>query len=67
MGPRQRAPGNAIPIDILVPAEVLAGLEFLGRHDFAPVIVAGPVPAEWLAQALVHADVEVGHDEDRCL
>ena len=58
---------NAVAIDILVAAEVPARFKFLGGHDFAAVVVAAAVPGERRAQALVHADVEVGHDEDRRL
>ena len=64
VGAWQRAPGDPVAVDVLVASEILAGFEFFGGHDFAAVILARIVPVEGLAQALVHADVEVGHEED---
>ena len=63
----QRAPGNAVAIDILVAAEVAAGFELFGAHHLAAVEAARIVPGEGFAQPLVHADVQVGHHEHRRL
>ena len=67
MRARQGTPGDAIAVDILVTAEILAGFQFFGRHHLAAVIAARIVPDERLAQALIHADVQIGHDKDRRL
>jgi len=62
----QRAPGDAVAIDILVAGE-FALLQVLRAHDLAAVVVAAVVPGERRAQALVHADVEIAHHEHRRL
>ena len=59
--------GDAVPVDVEVAAELLAGLELLEAHDFAAVVPAGVVPSERRAEPLVHADVEVVQDEHRRL
>jgi hypothetical protein len=61
------APGNAVAVDVEVAAEVLAGIQHLGGHHLAAVVARAVVPVEGLAQAVVHADVEVEQDEDRRL
>ena len=58
---------NAVAVDVLVAAEILAGLEILGGHDLAAIVLTRIVPFERRGQALVHADVEIAHDEDRRL
>ena len=67
MRARQRAPGDAIAINILVATEVEAGVELLGAEHLAAVVATGVVPLQGLAQPLVHADVQVGHHEHRRL
>ena len=64
VGAGQRAPRNAVAIDVFVTAKVFAGLQFFCSHHLAAVIVAVFVPNKGLTQALVHANVEVGHEED---
>jgi hypothetical protein len=61
------AVGNAVAIDVEVAAEIGAGVERFARHHLAAVVLAAVVPGEGAAQPLVHADVEVAHDEDRRL
>jgi hypothetical protein len=63
----QRAPGDAVAVDVLVAAEIAAGFQLGRGHDLAAVVVARLVPVEGCAQALVHADVQVGHHEHRRL
>ncbi len=58
---------DAVAVDVEIAAEGLAGVEILGGHHLAAVELAALVPLERLAQAVVHADVEVGHDEHRRL
>ena len=55
------AVGNAVTVHVFVSAKVLARFQLLRGHDFTPVVLACLVPLEGLAQALVHADVQVGH------
>ena len=59
--------GNAVPINILVAAEIPARFQLLGTHHLAAIVVTRVVPGERRAQALVHADVQIGHDENRGL
>src|SRR5207253_910127 len=63
----QRAPRDAVAVHVLVAAEVAAGLQLLRRHHLAAVVGLALFPDERLAQALVHADVQVGHHEHRRL
>ena len=58
---------DAVAVDVEIAAEILAGVELFGRHHLAAVVGALVVPLEGLAQAMVHADVEIGHDEHRRL
>ncbi len=62
-----RAPGNAVAIDVEIAAEILAGFEFLGAHHLAAIVAALIVPVEGLAEAIVHADIEIEQDEHRRL
>ena len=61
------AVGDAVAVDVEIAAELLAGVEHLGGHHLAAVVFAGVVPCERMAEPVVHADVEVEHDEDRRL
>ena len=55
---------NAIFIDIQIPPEVRAGVQHVARHDFATVVGARFVPRERRGEALIHADIEIGHHKD---
>ena len=63
----QRAPGNAVAVDVIVTAKVDAVLELFGSHHLAAIVAALIVPGEGFAQMRIHADVEVEHDEHRRL
>ena len=63
----QRAPGNTVPIHILIATKVFACLQFGRSHDLATVKLTGVVPYEGFAQALIHANVQIGHDKNWCL
>ena len=63
----QRAERDAVAVEVLVARELLAGLEVLVGQHLAAVVAAVVVPRERFAQALVHADVQVGHQEHRGL
>src|SRR6266536_1130141 len=67
MGARIGAIGNAVAIDVEISAEIIVDLYVLRAHDLAAVEAARIVPGERPAQAMVHADVEIEHDEDRRL
>ena len=67
MRARQRAPGNAVAVDVEIAAELAARLQLGGRHDLAAVELARIVPLERRAEMRIHADVEIEHDEDRRL
>ena len=58
---------DAVAVQVLVAREFLAGFEILARQDFAPVVTALIGPGQSGFQPLVHADVEIGHEEDRRL
>ena len=62
------AEGDAVAVHVAVAAELFGGgLQVVVAHHLAAVEAAGVVPLEGLGQPLVHADVEVQHDEDRGL
>ncbi len=67
MRARIGAVGDAVAVHIDVAAELAAGVELFRRQHLAAVEGAAVVPGERLHQPLVHADVEVEHDEDRGL
>ena len=67
MGSRIRAVRDAVAVDVEVAAEILAGLEFFVGHHLAAVVNLRVIPFERLAQARVHADVEIGHHKYRRL
>src|SRR4051812_50082406 len=67
MGAGIRAVRDAVAVDVEIAAEILAGIEIGCRHHFAAVVFAAVVPFQRTAQAVVHADVEIEHDEDRGL
>src|SRR5215468_1441813 len=67
MRARVGAIGNAVAVDVEIAAELLAGVEIGGGHHLAAVVFAAVVPLERAAQAMVHADVEVEHHENRAL
>ena len=63
----QRAVRDGVTINVEIAAERLARVQIFGSHDFAAVILACIVPGKRLAQPIVHANVEIFHDEDGCL
>ena len=67
MRARQRAPRNAVAVHVFVATKILARFQFFRSHHLAAVIVACVVPSERFAQALVHANVEIGHHKNRGL
>ena len=67
MGAWQGAPGDAVAVHVLVTPKIFAGFELGCGHNLAPVVLARRIPFEWLAQALVHTDVQIGHHEYRRL
>ena len=58
---------DAVAVDVEVAAEVAAVVEHLRRHHLAAVVLFAFVPLQRTAQPVVHADVEVEHQEDRGL
>src|SRR5439155_742512 len=64
---RQRARRDAVAVVILVAAELLPAFQLLRAHHLAAVVLAAVVPLEGIGEALVHADVEVGHQKHRRL
>ena len=59
--------GNAVAVDVEIAAEVLSPVEFGRSHDFTAVVSSAVVPGERPAQSVIHADVEIEHDENRRL
>ena len=59
--------GNAVAVDVEIAAEVAAFLEHLRGHHLAAVVLARVVPLQRPAQPMVHADIEVEHQEDHGL
>ena len=65
----KRAVGHGIAVDVLVAAPVLALellelVELLRVQHLAAIVDVLVVPGEGVDHPLVHADVEVGHDDD---
>ena len=58
---------DAVAVDVEIAAEVAAVVEHLGGHHLAAVVLLAVVPLQRAAQPVVHADVEVEHQEDRGL
>ncbi len=58
---------DAVAVDIEIAAEVAAVVEHLGGHHLAAVVLLAVVPFQRAAEPVVHADVEVEHQEDRGL
>ncbi len=68
MRARIGAVGNAVAVDVEIAAEIACRLSsIVGGHHLAAVVLLGVVPLQRPAQPVVHADVEVEHDEDRGL
>ena len=67
MGARIGAVGNAVAVDVEIAAEVAAVVEHRRGHDLAAVILLVVVPMQRPAQPVIHADIEVEHQEDRGL
>ena len=66
VGAGQRAPADAVAVDVLVPGEPAQPLQLLLAEHLAAI--EGPVGVgEGLGHPVVHAQVEVGEDEDRGL
>ena len=58
---------NPVAVHVEIPSEFFSRVEHLGRHHLAAVVLAAVVPLKRRAQALVHADVEIAHQEHRRL
>ena len=58
---------DAVAVDVEIAAEILAGVEIGGGHHLAAVVFLAVVPLERPAQPIVHADLEIEHDEHRRL
>ncbi len=58
---------DAVAVDIEVTAEGLAAVEIGRGHHLAAIHLPVRVPGQRLAQPLIHADIEIEHDEDRRL
>src|SRR5262249_43120788 len=67
MGAGIGAVGDAITIHVKVAAKFLTGVQLCGRHYLTAVISARVVPGKRLRQVMVHAVVEIEHDENRRL
>src|SRR6266850_2353510 len=67
MRARIGAIGDAVAVHVEIAAELLTGVEVGRGHHLAAVVSLGVVPLQRPAQAMVHADVEVEHDEYRRL
>jgi len=61
------AVGDAVAVDVEIAAEILAGVEVGGGHHLAAVVFLAVVPLQRPAQPIVHADLEIEHDEHRRL
>ena len=62
------AVGDAVAVDVEIAAEALLHVfEILFGEHLAAVVRAGVVPLERFGHVVVHAEVEVGHDDDRRL
>src|SRR5262249_46324634 len=66
--PGQRAIGYRICVHVLIAPPILAlyvlePFEFVCAQHLASIVHVGVVPSEWLGHPLVHADVEVRHDD----
>jgi hypothetical protein len=61
------AVADAVAVEIEVAAEPLHLLQRLGVEHLATVVAARVVPAERLAHVVVHAELEVAHDQHRGL
>ena len=67
MGAGVGAVGDAVAVHVEITTEVLARLQLLGAHDLAAIVAPGVVPFERIAQARIHADIQIGHHEHRRL
>src|SRR5689334_6588284 len=56
--------GDAVTVDVQIAAKLFSGLQLGSSHDFAAVIFARVIPRQRLRQVMIHANVEVEHDED---
>ena len=59
--------GNAVAVHVEVAAEVFSRLQQLVGHHLAAIVRAFVVPGQRFAEPVLHADVQVEHDEDWCL
>jgi hypothetical protein len=65
----ERAVRDGVAVDVLIAAPVpalalLELLERLGVQHLAAIVHVGVVPGERIRHPVVHADVEVRHDDD---
>ena len=65
--PRVGAIANPIAVFIHVAIEGIEVLQLLFGQDLAAVRLVAVVPLEPGTHPVVHADVEIGYDDDRCL
>ena len=63
VGARESAVGDRVAVDILIAAEASEAIQVFGAENFAAVEGLGRV-FEGLGHPVVHAEVEIGEDED---
>ncbi len=62
-----RAVADTVAVDVDIAAELLDAVEIFGVIHLAAVVTARVVPHERIRHHFVHAEFEVGHDDDRRL
>src|SRR5207244_6719519 len=67
VGPGKTTKWDAVAVDVKIAAELRSRIEHLRGHDLAAVVMPALVPLERLDEPVVHADVEIEHDENRGL
>ena len=60
-------PWNPIAINVQIAAEILACLQIFRAHHLAAIVAALVIPFEWLAQPVIHPDVEIKKNKNRRL
>ena len=61
---RERPIGNCVTIDIEIAAEGFARFKIVGAHELSAVVLSRIIPAEGLAEPVIHSDIKIFHDED---
>ena len=64
---RQRAVRNGVAVNVAIAAEFLATIEGFGIEHLAAVVNPRIVPLKRVANPVIHADVQIAHDDDRRL